>query len=101
NIFPGTTIDKYWSDAVTLINTQLPAVVATSAPFDFAFLTNGLVMRFNKPTDSITPPKANAQRISQIVFSLPAIPRELSKLVAISLSVVTDTDPPIAFMIAI
>ena len=29
NIFPGTIIDKYWSEAVRLKNTQVPVVVAT------------------------------------------------------------------------
>ena len=73
NIFPGTTNAKYWSEVVTLSAKQLSTVLANNPNTDENKFNKKEVILSNAPMASITPPKAIAQIISQIVLSIPRI----------------------------
>ena len=89
---------KYWSEAVILKNTQVPAVVAIKLPVLSAYLMIGSATLLSSPVASIAPPNTIAQIISQIVLSIPAIPLVESKLFIISFSVVMEISDPIALI---
>ena len=79
NIFPGITIDKYWSDAVKLTVKQLMAVVANKLNVDFAILKSDSLIFLKAPIASITPPKIIAHITSHIVSSIPDIPPDVKR----------------------
>jgi hypothetical protein len=71
----------YWSEAVKLKKMQVAAVDATKDPVEWANCIIFSAITFNKPQDSITPPKIIAHKISHIVFSITLIPYAVSRSV--------------------
>ena len=100
NILPGTTMEIYWSDAVTLKNRQVLTVVATSEPVVFAKRISPFVILTSIPAASITPPKIMAVSISHIVFSIPAMPPVLRRSLTWASLVITAILPYMLFITA-
>lgn len=92
-ILPGTTIDRYWSDAVRLKNIHVPAVEEINDPVDFILFSIIEVICFKKPALSITPPKIIAEITNQIVFNIPNIPLDDNKFETNSFEESIDIDP--------
>ena len=90
---PGTTMAMYWSDAVMLKKMLVAMVVATSEPVDWAQRITELVIFTSSPADSMVPPNTMAERISQMVLSIPRIPVLVSSSLTISLGVVMAISP--------
>ena len=76
NIFPGTTIAKYWSLAVTFKTIQLAVVLKNKPKTELAMLSIALLILAKAPMASIIPPKTMAQMISHTVPNIPCMPPE-------------------------
>ena len=76
----------YWSAVARLRNIPEPTVDATTLTVLFMNRTNTEVMLPSIPLAVIAPPKHMAQRISHIVFIIPAMPRVAINSVNMALS---------------
>lgn len=85
---------KYWSEAEMFTMPQVAAVVKINEAVPFAILARAEVIRDKNPVASIDPPKTMAERISQMVFSIPAIPLDESsdEMVSLGVEMVTSYD---------
>ena len=80
---------------------QVNTVEATSEVVPLTNQRMLLEIRIRNCPDSIMPPKTMAERMSQMVLSMPAMPRVASSLVTMGLEVGISTGPNMAFMLAI
>lgn len=73
-------MEIYWSAVQMLRNSPDATVDVTSPTVRFIKRRNTEVMLPNIPLAAIAPPKHMAQRISQIVFIMPDMPRVATRL---------------------
>ena len=76
-----------WSEAMMLNARQVPTVLPTRPKVDCTPLKMACVMRSSICVACMVAPKTMAHRMSQMVFSIPAIPLEESNALAMSLEV--------------
>ena len=86
-MFPVRIILIYWSAVVRLRNSPEQTVDATTLTLPFMKRTKTEVMLPSIPLAVMAPPKHMAQRISQTVFIMPAIPRVETRSVSMLLPV--------------
>ena len=87
NILPETTIDKYWSEALTLRAKHEATVLANNLKVVSAHFNNALLIVFKAPIASITPPNTIVPITKKIVFIIPSIPPVENKSFNITLFV--------------
>ena len=83
---------RYWSETTAFINTPVATVELTIDTLAFANLTIALPMVSSIPLAFIAAPKHIAAMIRKMVFIIPSIPLDATRVSTSGLPVLTETE---------